>query len=199
MNRPDLVRDGAVLTGGSARGAKLYTVPSLDVRPALARMRTSLFQILSTRVGGSALDLFAGIGTMGLEALSRGAEFVLFVDSDPRCVAAIRRNLEKLRFGDRAEAVEGDAFQAPSIVASSGRTFDLAFVDPPYLLFDDPETRARLEASVAALPIRGLVVVEHRTVQQFGDAWAGGHRVDRRKYGGTTVSIYERGAAVQPF
>jgi 16S rRNA (guanine966-N2)-methyltransferase len=192
MNRPDLVRDGAVLTGGSARGAKLYTVPSLDVRPALARMRTSLFQILSSRVGGPALDLFAGIGTMGLEALSRGAEFVLFVDSDPRCVAAIRRNLEKLRFGDRAEAVEGDALQAPAIAASSGRTFDLAFVDPPYVLFDDPETRARLEAAVAALPIRGLIVVEHRTVQKFGDAWAGGRLVDRRKYGGTTVSLYSR-------
>jgi 16S rRNA (guanine(966)-N(2))-methyltransferase RsmD len=190
MTRPDLVRDGAVLTGGAARGAKLFTVPGLDVRPALARMRTSLFQILSTRLEGAVLDLFAGIGTMGLEALSRGATFALFVDSDPRCVAAIRKNLERLRFADRAEVVEGDALRAADLVAD--RTFDLVFVDPPYALYDLPESAARLEAAVKALPVRGLIVVEHRTVQKFADSWAGGRLVDRRKYGGTTVSLYER-------
>jgi len=190
MTRPDLVRDGAVLTGGAARGAKLYTVPSLDVRPALARMRTSLFQVISSRLEGSVLDLFSGIGTMGLEALSRGAEFAMFIDSDPRCVAAIRRNLERLKFSDRAEVAEDDAFRAP--VIAEGRSFDLVFVDPPYALYDDPAAAARLEAAVAALSIRGLVIAEHRTIQKFGDAWAGGKLVDRRKYGGTTVSLYSR-------
>lgn len=192
MPRPDLVRDGAVLTGGTARGAKLFTVPGLDVRPALARMRNSIFQVLSPRLGGVALDLFAGIGTMGLEALSRGASFTMFIDSDSRCVEAVRRNLEKLRFAERAEVVQGDALEAPAIVASSGRSFDLVFIDPPYALYNDPSMAARLEASVAALPIRGLAVVEHRTVQKFAEAWAGGRLVDRRKYGGTTVSLYAR-------
>lgn len=190
MTRPDLVRDGAVLTGGAARGAKLFTVPGRDVRPALARLRTSLFQVVSSRLQGPALDLFAGIGTMGLEALSRGAEFALFIDSDPRCVAAVRRNLEKLRFAGRAEVVEGDAFEAPAFAA--GRGFDLVFIDPPYALFDDPAAAARLEAAVAALSIRGLAVVEHRTVQKLGESWAGGRLVDRRKYGGTSVSFYSR-------
>ena len=192
MTRSDLVRGDAALTGGTARGAKLFTVAGLDVRPALARLRNSIFQVLSPRVEGVALDLFAGIGTMGLEALSRGAEFAMFIDSDPRCVAAVRRNLEKLRFADRAEVVEGDALQAPAIVAPSGRSFDLVFVDAPYALYNDPASAARLEAAVAALPIRGLAVVEHRTVQKFADSWAGGRLVDRRKYGGTTVSLFER-------
>src|SRR5262245_21340484 len=164
--RPELVRDGAVLTGGSARGAKLFRIAGLDVRPALARMRNSLFQVLAPRLGGPALDLFAGIGTMGLEALSRGASFAMLIDSDPRCVAAIRKNLEKLKFADRAEVVEGDALQAPSIVA--GRTFEIVFVDPPYALFEDPSRAAALEAAVAALPGKSLIVVEHRTVQKFG-------------------------------
>ncbi|HKS16105.1 MAG TPA: RsmD family RNA methyltransferase [Planctomycetota bacterium] len=192
MTRSDLVRDGAVLTGGDRRGAKLFTVAGLDVRPALARMRNSLFQVLSSRLDVAALDLFAGIGTMGLEALSRGAEFVLFIDSDSRCVEAIRRNLEKLKFADRADVVEGDALQAPAIAASSGRTFGLVFIDPPYRLYDDPASRAKLEAAVAALPVKGLLAVEHRTVQKFGDTWAGGRLEDRRKYGGTTVSLYSR-------
>jgi 16S rRNA (guanine966-N2)-methyltransferase len=191
MTRTDLVRDGAVLTGGSARGAKLFTVPTRDVRPALARMRTSLFQVLSSRLEGSVLDLFAGIGTMGLEALSRGAEFAMFIDSDPRCIAAVKKNLEKLRFADRADVVEGDAFHAATI--TEGRAFDLVFIDPPYAVFDDPAAAARLQAAVSALPRRGLAVVEHRTVQKFGETWADGKLVDRRKYGGTTVSIYSRG------
>ena len=191
MNNPHgLVRDGAVLTGGTARGAKLYTVPSLDVRPALARLRTSLFQVLTPRLGGSALDLFAGIGTMGLEALSRGAEFAMFVDSDPRCAAAVRRNLEKLRFGDRAEVVEDDALRAPEFARD--REFGLVFVDPPYALHDDPKTAPRLEAAVAALSVKGVLVVEHRTTQRFPDAWGGGRLFDRRPYGGTTASLYER-------
>jgi 16S rRNA (guanine966-N2)-methyltransferase len=191
VNNPHgLVRDGAVITGGAARGAKLFTVPSLDVRPALARLRTSLFQILAPRLGGSALDLFAGIGTMGLEALSRGVDFVMFVDSDPRCAAAIRRNLEKLRFADRAEVVEDDALRAPTLAA--GRTFDLVFVDAPYALYGDPAAAAKLEAAVSALSIRGVVVVEHRTTQKFPDAWGGGKLFDRRPYGGTTASLYER-------
>ena len=188
--RPELVRDGAVLTGGSARGAKLFTIAGLDVRPALARMRNSLFQILAPRLGGPVLDLFAGIGTMGLEALSRGAEFTVFVDSDPRCAAAVRRNVEKLRFTDRAEVVEDDALRAPSFAA--GRTFDLVFVDPPYALHADPAFAPKLEAAVAALTVQGVIVVEHRTLQRFPDEWGTGKLIDRRIYGGTTASLYER-------
>lgn len=190
MTRPDLVRDGAVLTGGAARGAKLYTVPGLDVRPALARLRTSLFQILSSRLDGTALDLFAGIGTMGLEALSRGAEFAAFIDSDPRCVEAVRRNLAKLRFADRAEVLQGDALEAPTLTAPLGRRFDLLFVDPPYALYEDPAKAARLEKAVAGLGSWGEAVVEHRSTQSRPETWAGGSLADRRKYGGTTVSWY---------
>jgi 16S rRNA (guanine(966)-N(2))-methyltransferase RsmD len=161
------------------------------VRPALARLRSSLFQVIAAHLSGPVLDLFAGIGTMGLEALSRGSEFAFFIDSDPRCVAAVRKNLEKLKFADRAEVVEGDALQAAALAA--GRTFEVAFIDPPYAMYDDAAKAARLEAAVAAIPIRGLAIVEHRTVQQFPDEWAGGKRVDRRKYGGTTASLYSRG------
>ena len=91
-----LERGGAVLTGGAARGARLLTVPGRDIRPALARLRTSVFEVLRPRLeGATVLDLFAGIGTMGIEALSRGAEHAVFIDMDPRCVEAVRRNLAK--------------------------------------------------------------------------------------------------------
>lgn len=186
-----LERGGAVLTGGAARGARLLTVPGLDIRPALARLRTSVFEVLRPRLEGSVvLDLFAGIGTMGLEALSRGAEFAAFIDSDPRCVEAVRRNLAKLRFADRAEVLSGDALEAPTLTAPLGRRFELVFVDPPYALYDDPAKAARLERAVAGLGNWGEAVVEHRSIQTPAERWAGGRLADRRKYGGTTVSWY---------
>jgi 16S rRNA (guanine(966)-N(2))-methyltransferase RsmD len=186
-----LERGGAVLTGGAARGAKLLTVPGLDIRPALARLRNSVFEVLRPRLeGATVLDLFAGIGTMGLEALSRGAGFAAFVDSDPRCVEAVRRNLSRLRFADRAEVLLGDALEAPTLTAPLGRRFDVVFVDPPYALYDDPASAARLEAAVAGLGGWGEAVVEHRSIQTPAGKWAGGSLADRRKYGGTTVSWY---------
>lgn len=177
------------MTGGTARGAKLWSVPGRDVRPALARMRVSLFEILRTRIPGAKVaDLFAGNGTLGLEALSRGAAHCVFFDVDERAIAALRRNLEKLRMLDRADVVCADAFDAARHIASA---VDVVFVDPPYALYDDPAGRARLEASVRAMPGAPLVVAEHRSVQELGEAWADRRRTDQRSYGGTRVSFYE--------
>jgi len=182
---------GLVLTGGVARGAKLFTVPGKDIRPALARLRISVFEILRPRLeGATILDLFAGSGSMGLEALSRGARFGVFVDSDPRCLDVLKRNLGKLRFADRADLVAGDALEAPALLGPKGLRFDLVFVDPPYALYDDPRSAARLEVSVAGLGIRGEAIVEHRSTRDLGESWAGGRLSDRRRYGGTAVSWY---------
>src|SRR2546426_12705343 len=102
------------LTGGTARGAKLFSVPGRDVRPALARLRVSLFEILRARLDGAwALDLFAGTGSLGLEAVSRGAAGCVFFDVDERCVNVLKKNVEKLRFADRTEIVRASAFDAP--------------------------------------------------------------------------------------
>ena len=186
-----LERGGAVLTGGAARGARLLTVPGRDIRPALARLRTSVFEVLRPRLeGATVLDLFAGIGTMGIEALSRGAEYAVFIDMDPRCVEAVRRNLAKLRFADRAEVLLGDALEAPTLAAPLARRFDVIFVDPPYALYDDPASSARLEKAVAGLKGWGDAVVEHRSMQARPETWAGGSLADQRKYGGTTVTWY---------
>ena len=181
---------GLVLTGGVARGAKLFTVPGKDIRPALARLRISVFEILRPRLeGATILDLFAGSGSMGLEALSRGARFGVFIDSDPRCLEVLKRNLAQLRFADRAEVVAGDALEAPALLGPKGFKYDLVFVDPPYAMYEDPASAARLEAAVAGLD-RGEAIVEHRATRDLGESWAGGRLTDRRRYGGTAVSWY---------
>jgi 16S rRNA (guanine966-N2)-methyltransferase len=184
------MKEGLRLTGGTARGARLFSVEGRDVRPALARMRISVFEILRPRLDGARVaDLFAGNGTLGLEALSRGAAHCAFFDIDPRCIEAIRRNVEKLRMADRAEVAPASAFDAPRRLADG---VDIVFVDPPYAFYDDPEVASRIEAAVKGITGDPIVVVEHRSVQDLGDGWAGKRRYDRRRYGGTHVSFYRR-------
>ncbi len=186
------MRSGVVLTGGTARGAKLQSVPGRDVRPATSRVRISLFEILRARLPGAvAVDLFAGTGSLGLEALSRGAAFCSFFDTDPRAAEVLRRNLEKLRFTDRADVRLESAFRA---VAVLNRPVDLVFVDPPYAFYDDRrEEMERLLADWARSPLlapEAKILVERRPRQPV--AYSGLEVVDERSYGGTIVTFLRR-------
>jgi 16S rRNA (guanine(966)-N(2))-methyltransferase RsmD len=172
---------------------RLYTVAGRDVRPALARMRTSLFEILRPRLEGArVVDLFAGTGSLGIEALSRGAARALFLDTDERCLGVIRKNLERLRFADRAEVRRADAFREAERLEPA----DLVFVDPPYAFY--PERSAEMRRLVETLAARvlagpeGRVLAEHRPRQGLGDV-AGARVVDERRYGDTVVTFYARG------
>lgn len=184
------MRSGIYLTGGSARGAKLYSVPGRDVRPATSRVRISLFEILRSRLpGASAVDLFAGTGSLGLEALSRGAGFCAFLDTDDRCIEVLRRNLVKLGLADRAEVRSESAFRAADLLS---REVDLVFVDPPYSFYDDRrEEMERLVSAWARGPLlrpEGRILVERRPRQEL--RVDGAAVVDEREYGGTVVTFY---------
>jgi len=181
---------GPRLTGGTAKGARLFSIPGRDVRPALARMRTSLFEILRSRLEGArVVDLFAGTGCLGLEALSRGASFALFLDLDRRSVEAVERNLRKLGFLDKAEVRAADAFQATPILGPA----DLAFVDPPYDFYVERGAEMRgLVKTLLARVVRdpeGRVIAEHRPKEGLGEV-EGGRIVDQRRYGETVVTLY---------
>ncbi len=182
--------DGPRLTGGTAKGSILFTVPGTDVRPATSRMRTSLFEILRARlIDARVADLFAGTGCLGLEALSRGASRALLCDVDPRALEAIRKNVEKLRVVDRADIRPQDAFAA----AAHLEPMDVVFVDPPYRYFEErvEDLRRLVETLLGRLAEGGTVVVEHRPRQGLGEV-AGGRIADRRNYGGTEVTLYQR-------
>jgi len=104
------------------------------VRPTKDRIREALFNIVAENVNGArVLDLFAGSGAFGIEALSRGAENSVFVDSDARCVRAIKENLEDLGIeGSRFKFIRADAMQAIKTLQKEAQVFDLIFIDPPY-------------------------------------------------------------------
>ena len=115
---------------GSARGRRLRELEGLETRPTTDRVKESMFNILQFDIEGSrVLDLFAGTGQLGIEALSRGAAAAVFVEQRRDAVALIRENLKLTGLTDRARVVSGDAL---SYLAGAGERFDLVFLDPPY-------------------------------------------------------------------
>ena len=114
---------------GTARGCRLETLSGADTRPTAERVKEGIFSAIAFEIEGRrVLDLFAGSGQMGIEALSRGARSCVFVDANRYAAEVIRRNVTAAKVADRAEVYNGDAL---SYAARSG-TFDLVFLDPPY-------------------------------------------------------------------
>jgi len=146
---------------GEAKGRRLAGIRQGDLRPTTDRVREALFSTLGPAVAGArVLDLFAGSGAVGIEALSRGAAAAVFVDSDPEAVAAIRANLELTGLAGRASVQRLPAAQFVSRGArAAGGPFDVAFLDPPYRAGFPADLLAALAAS-GMLTERAEVIVE---------------------------------------
>jgi 16S rRNA (guanine966-N2)-methyltransferase len=127
------------IIAGEKRGAKIVAPRGHDTRPTSDRAREAAFNLIGSVDGASVLDLFAGSGAYGLEALSRGASSAVFAEDDPAACEAIHRNLEKLRLTG-ATVLCRDAIQVLSEEAGAGRRYDLVLADPPYRLFSSVQT-----------------------------------------------------------
>ena len=118
------------IVSGSARGRKLLTPTGMDIRPTTDKVKEALFSILQFELSGKhVLDLFAGTGQLGLEALSRGAADVVFTDASKKAVELVKKNVALTGFGPQSTVMLTDAF---SFLAATDRTFDIVFLDPPY-------------------------------------------------------------------
>lgn len=174
---------------GSAGGRRLGPVPP-GVRPTSDRVRESLFNSLGQFfAGGEVLDLYAGTGSLGIEALSRGCTRAVFVEKEKRALAAIRDNVVRTGFGDQAEIMRADVKQAVENLILGGRLFHLILLDPPYKIAatEVGGVFSRLPALLAA---GGRIVVESgETPAEF---MTGGMKGTTRRYGGTYISIFER-------
>jgi 16S rRNA (guanine966-N2)-methyltransferase len=167
--------------GGSARGRKLVAPPGDRTRPTSDRVREAIFNALWSRGavdGSEVLDLFAGSGALGIEALSRGASHATFVDPDRAARQSVGRNLEECGFLDRAQIVAAPANRYLATRGDEARRFDLAFCDPPYAF-------AGWDALLAALPAE-LVVVESDGPLAVPAGW---ELVREGRYGGTWVGF----------
>ncbi len=172
---------------GEARGVRLAPVPP-GVRPTADRVRESVFNALGQFFdGGAVLDLYAGTGALGIEALSRGLRRAVFVEKDRRAAATIRENLRRARLSDRAEVVVGDAGRALDALSRRGQVFNLIFLDPPYKI-----AGSEVGGLLSRLP--GLLAPDGRVVIESGDAPLAGGPVEKgvtRRYGGTFVTTIE--------
>lgn len=180
------------IIGGAARGRRI-AVPPRGTRPTTDRVRESLFNILAARLdltGVAVLDLYAGSGALGLEALSRGAGAVLFVESDPRSASVIARNIDTV-------ALPGATLRrgavATVLAAGTDAAFDLVLADPPYDV-DATEVEAVLAALSARGWVRqGSVAVVERAAGGAPLKWPAGWAVwPQRVYGDTRLELAER-------
>lgn len=178
-----------VLTGES-KGKRLRVPRGRDVRPTSARVKKSIFDTLGNFCSGAkTLDLFSGSGSLGIEALSRGADFSVFVEKNPAAARVVSANLESCGYFDSAKILNFDFRKALSILRAEGEKFDLVFMDPPYQFLRDASP------IVIALEVRGLVaeegimVVEHDSADSLE---SGSFETRTRRYGGTSVSFLRR-------
>ncbi len=186
------------IIGGRNRGLKLARPRGREVRPILDRVRESLFGVLRNEVPGARVaDLFAGTGVIGIEALSRGAEFCVFVERDPSCIRTISENLRRARLEDRSRVIRADAFRAVGLVGESGPC-GLVFVDPPYRLVRGERNHERVCRLVAELGEPGLLADGGTVVLRCpDDVHVPSHvgaltQVDRRRYGSMRLAFFRR-------
>ena len=178
------------IIGGDLKGRKLKTVDNVDTRPMTDRVRESLFSILAPELPERRfLDLFAGSGAVGFEALSRGASSAMFVENDEQCFHVVCENLAVLGLQARGIVFKMDAYKAVKMLADSGRRFDIVFAGPPY----EKDHHNRILTSVIENGLcesDGLIVLQYRK----GDTLRApdGYSVDTREYGITSLSFLRR-------
>ena len=178
------------IIAGQAHGRKLKAPRGLKTRPATARARESIFSRLLVRLdfeGLRVLDIFAGSGSLGIEALSRGAAHATFVDSSKASAAAIRENLRALGFAANGTVINSDLRRAMPELSAAGKTFGLAFIDAPYANDISAEV-LRMLAELSLLGAGGWVVIRQskrapeppsppQGFVQFKVAMVGDHRI----------------------
>lgn len=174
------------VVAGSRKGHTLVAPHGRDTRPTSDRVRESVFNLVGPVDGARVLDLFAGSGALGIEALSRGAAHATFVERDAEAVRALDRNLDRLRLAG-ARVVRGDALWTVAQEASAGAKYDLVLVDPPYEMLTEIQPRLARDLP-RLLAADGLLVVE--TAAHLEPELPLPLRTSR-KYGRTRVTLFE--------
>ncbi len=180
------------IIAGKYRGRRLRPVPGRKTRPTGDRVREALFSVLGETVAGSrVLDLFAGTGALGLEALSRGAARVVMVENDPSARAAIEANIASLGAAAAVRLHPASFPAALEDLSGAGEEFDIVLADPPYRSGLGGNLLDRL-SGFAILAPGGVVAIEHSPETGPGPAGPGWRPLRRKRYGRTALSFFAR-------
>ena len=163
-----------------------------DTRPTSDRVKEAVFAILTPCVVGcSVLDLYAGSGALGIEALSRGADTALFVDRSLSAVRAIEENLSVTGFASSARVMRAEVCRALSRLGRAGEAFGIVFADPPYGCTSLQGLLQSLVQTATVAP-EGLIVLESSVKDSMGESVEGLSLIQSRSYGDTSVCFYRR-------
>ncbi len=178
---------------GLARGCKLKTPKGYDTRPTADRIKESVFNILSPFIRERVvLDVFAGTGNLGLEALSRGAASAVFIDQRAESIKIIRENAEHTHLEEKTQIIKGESLAILRRLEQNGQRFSLVFCDPPYSKNLCQQVLGFL-AEGDLLEPQGLVIVEHAREDDLGGPWGSLLLIRNQTYGSTTqVTIFKR-------
>ena len=178
------------IIAGSQKGRRLLSPTTGAVRPTSGRVKEALFSILQDRIGGATmLELFAGTGAIGIEALSRGAAHVTFVESHLTSLRLLKANLNQCRFSENIEIYPGETRAFVQHAARHGLAFDVIFADPPYR-DDSTNTLLPLLGQSAMILPHTVVILEHPTKHQIPPQVGPLNRVRQYRYGDSSLSLF---------
>jgi 16S rRNA (guanine(966)-N(2))-methyltransferase RsmD len=179
------------IIGGSAKGRRLATLRTFALRPTPDRVRQALLNILGDQIANARVaDFFAGTGAIGLEALSRGARAVLFVEAHEPACRVIEKNLHTCGVHERATVWRADVLKTLPVLKAEGARFDVMFLDPPFRTPLVEDTLEQLGDGLLLAP-EGLVVVEHFFKRLLQQQYGRLSRVRVTRFGDVTLSFYQ--------
>jgi 16S rRNA (guanine(966)-N(2))-methyltransferase RsmD len=177
------------IISGTSKGRKLVTPRSQSLRPTSDRVKESIFNILQDEIVGKVvLDLFAGTGNLGIEALSRGAKKTIFVEKGRQALRLIQRNLTQFGLEERSEILPKDAIRAIGILKQRGESFDLILMDPPYQKGLIQKTLMKLN-SYPIYHKDSILVIEHDRREPLSTVMDGWNLIRQRRIGDTVISF----------
>lgn len=176
--------------GGKAKGLRLQDVPGDTTRPVTDRVKESLFNIIGADIVESSLfDLFGGTGSIGIEALSRGASFVRFIDNAPAAILAIKANLKHTHLVERSEVIQSDSLSFLS--RQPDRSFEYIYIAPPQYKNMWLQTMNRLDQNPNWLTDDGWIIVQIHPIEYQPTPFTNFTEFDQRKYGSTILIFYQ--------
>ncbi|MBN1461124.1 MAG: 16S rRNA (guanine(966)-N(2))-methyltransferase RsmD [Armatimonadetes bacterium] len=182
------------IIAGTAKGRVLKSLRGRALRPTSDRMRESVFAVLAHELeGANFLDLYAGAGTVGLEALSRGAARAVFVESHRPAGRVIRENAGRCGFAERIRVIMASVGRGLALLRRDNASFDIVFIDPPYGRGELGGAMARLAQWPELLRPTGLVVVQRSRHEDPGEQVGDFVRSRSMRYGDTVIDLYRRG------
>ncbi len=178
------------VVAGEFRGRRLDRIEGMDIRPTSDKVKESLFNILGEAVIDSVfLDLFGGTGGVGIEALSRGAKHVVFIDTDIKSIKVLKGNLDHLNIKDNVEVFNTEYSTAISRLYRNKEEFDIIFIDPPYSIGLAQNALKEID-KYPILAQSGLIIVEHDSKDDMPSIQGKLYMYRSKQYGNTTLSFY---------